>query len=176
MIHPPGIYISIFCDFHAANIQTSSAFAIYWQITAIYMLQSIEHFDNSVRSYHVIRGQTAAACRAEKEWHLVLFRRPSSLSEGRFSAQWEMTIIQMWLQKCLVRAGATAMAPDKSPLRLEPSLQNVLIQLYARLNVILERKFGQAVSQSDSVYRQQNRIFLQKCRIFLQTFFLCFKV
>ena len=47
----------------------------------------------------------------------------------------------MGLPKDLVRWGATAVPPDWTPLRIEPPLKNVLLQLFARLNVTLKWKF-----------------------------------
>jgi hypothetical protein len=52
-----------------------------------------------------------------------------------------MAIIRMELPKELVRRGATALAPNWTPFRIEPPLQNVFLQLVARLNVTLKWMF-----------------------------------
>jgi hypothetical protein len=52
-----------------------------------------------------------------------------------------MAIIRMGPPKDLVRRGATAFTPDWTPLGIEPPLQNVFLQLFARLNVTLKWKF-----------------------------------
>jgi hypothetical protein len=88
---------------------------------------------------------TSHSSKVEHEWHLFLFLWPSSLSiisiEGRFSVQCEMAIIRMGLPKDLVRRGATALPPDWTSFRIKPPLQNVFLQLFARLNVNLKWKF-----------------------------------
>ena len=58
------------------------------------------------------------------------------LSPSLTSIQWEMVIIILLvLSKGLVRGGSTSMTPDWTLLRIEPPLQNVFLQLFAKLNV-----------------------------------------